>query len=152
MDKNSKIRKINKKKKTPTNTVTTKRICNAMVVMFIILFLLIGRIGFLQFVQGSSLKEQAFKQQTVSRLINPKRGNILDSTGKSLAISAKVDTVSINPSRIKDKTSELTKIKKEKVAKALSEIFELDYEETLAKFPPALILMKIPKDITHIII
>lgn len=134
MDKNNnKIRKINKRARTPANTVTTKRIRNAMAVMFIILFLLVGRIGFLQFVQGSSLKEQAFKQQTVSRLINPKRGNILDSTGKSLAISAKVDTVSINPSRIKDKTSELTKIKKEKVAKALSEIFELDYEETLAK-------------------
>ena len=133
MDKNNKVRKINKKSKTPTNTVTTKRLRNTMIVLFVILFLLIIRLGFLQFVQGSELKEKAFKQQTVSRLINPKRGNILDSTGKSLAISAKVDTVSINPERIKDKTDELTKAKKEKVAKAFSEIFELDYEETLAK-------------------
>ena len=34
------------------------------------------RLGFLQFVQGADLKEKAFKQQTVSKLINPKRGNI----------------------------------------------------------------------------
>lgn len=51
--------------------------------------------------------------------------------GKSLAISAHVDTVSINPTKIKD--DDKIKNKKEKVAKAFSEIFELDYEETLAK-------------------
>lgn len=124
---------MNKKNKTPSNTVTPKRIGKAMLCMFIVLFLLVVRIGYLQFVQGAELKEKAFKQQTISRLINPKRGNILDCNGKALAISAKVDTVSINPTRIKDSTDELTKVKKEKVAKALSEIFELDYEETLAK-------------------
>lgn len=51
--------------------------------------------------------------------------------GKSLAISAHVDTVSINPTKIQD--DKKIKNKKEKVAKAFSEIFELDYEETLAK-------------------
>lgn len=122
-----------KKVKTPANTVTSKRIRYAMLCLFFILFCLIIRLLFLQFVQGSNLKEKAFKQQTVSKLINPKRGNILDCNGKSLAISAKVDTVSINPTRIKGKTDEQTKIKKEKVAKAFSEIFELDYEETLEK-------------------
>lgn len=123
----------NKKVQTSANAVTKKRIRYAMLIIFIILFALVFRLGYLQIVQGATLKEKAVKQQTVSKLVSAKRGNILDATGKSLAISAQVDTVSINPTKIKGKTDEETKEKKEKLAKALSEIFELDYEETLEK-------------------
>ena len=77
---------------------------------------------------------------TASKIISPKRGTIYDSTGKALAVSAQVDTVSIDPTRIvveEDDSDEIdetkTKALKEKVAKAFSEIFELDYEETLEK-------------------
>lgn len=134
MDKNSKnIRKINKKAKMSSNTVTSKRIRVCMMCLLVVLTGLIVRIAFLQFVQGADLKEKAYKQQTVNKLVSAKRGNILDSTGKVLATSAQVDTVSINPTRIKGKNDEETKTKKEKLAKAFSEIFELDYEETLAK-------------------
>lgn len=134
MDKDSKkIKRTNKKSKTPANTVTSKRIRLCMMCLFIVLTGLMIRIAFLQFVQGSSLKEKAYKQQTVNKLVSAKRGNILDSTGKVLATSAQVDTVSINPTRIKGKNDEETKTKKEKLAKAFSEIFELDYEETLEK-------------------
>lgn len=110
-----------------------KRIRSLMAFILVIFLLLMVRLGFLQFVQGSSLKEQAYRQQTVNRLISPTRGNILDTTGKTLATSASVDTVSINPTKIKGKTDAETKTKKEKVAKAFSEIFELNYEETLEK-------------------
>lgn len=133
MDQKKKTKKIEKKEKVPSNTLTPKRLRMAMTCLFVILFGLIVRLGWLQFIQGASLKESAYKQQTVNRIINPKRGNILDTTGKSLAISAQVDTVSINPTKIKGKTEALTKEKKEKVAKAFSDIFELDYQETLDK-------------------
>ncbi len=122
-----------KQNKNMTNTIPAYKFRAVSALAFLALFLLIVRLIFLQFVQGASLKEAAYKQQTVNQLINPNRGNILDSTGKILATSAHVDTVSINPTKIKDTTEELTKQKKEKVAKAFSEIFELDYEETLAK-------------------
>ena len=82
--------------------------------------------GYLQIVQASWLQEKASRQQATSRIISPKRGIIYDSTGKVLAASAQVDTVTIDPSRIKEEN-------KEKVAKAFSEIFTLDYEETLTK-------------------
>ena len=131
--KNKKINKIKKFKKKDINTVTTVKIRVCMFCMFVVLFALIFRIGFLQFVQGADLKEKAYKQQTVNKLISAKRGNILDSTGKVLATSAQVDTVSINPTKITGKTEKETKEKKESLAKALSEIFELDYEETLSK-------------------
>lgn len=103
------------------------------------MILLIVRLGWLQFVKGSWLKEQMYSQLITSRIISPKRGTIYDANGKELAISAAVDTVTINPNLImvSDENKELSEIKtkalKEKVAKALSEIFELDYQKTLEK-------------------
>ena len=76
---------------------------------------------------GSRLKELAYMQQTLDRSINPKRGTIYDTTGKNvLAISSTVETVTVNPGNI-------AKEDKEKVAKKLSELFELDYETVLKK-------------------
>lgn len=125
--------KLKLKNRKPANTVTSKRIQSAMIVLFTLFLALIFRLGFLQIVQGADYKEQAVKQQTMSKLISAKRGNILDATGKSLAISARVDTVSINPTKIKGKNEQQTKEIKEKLAKAFSEIFELNYEEVLEK-------------------
>ena len=76
----------------------------------------------------------AYKQLITTRVISTKRGTIYDSLGNQLAISSEVDTISINPSKIKvENDEEKTKALKEQVAKALSEIFELDYEEVLTK-------------------
>ena len=116
-----------------------ERLKRILLVFFFIFLLLIGRLGWLQLVQGADLKEEMYRQLTTSQTISPKRGTIYDSTGKALAISAQVDTVSINPTEIvvKDEdehTAEvLTKELKENVAKAFSDIFDLDYEETLEK-------------------
>ncbi|MBR0351219.1 MAG: PASTA domain-containing protein [Clostridia bacterium] len=116
------------------NFIYSNKLTIIFTVFIVLLIVLILRLGFLQFVQGNSLKESAYKQQTINQIISPKRGNIYDSSGtKALAISARVDTVTINPSKIVDKTDEKTKELKEKVAKAFSEIFELDYDSTLAK-------------------
>ena len=94
---------------------------------FLVLIFLIIRIGFLQFVKGEELQTLAYDQQVLNRNINAKRGTIYDSTGKYiLAISSTVSTITINPTNI-------SKENKEKVAKALSDIFELDYETVLKK-------------------
>ncbi len=110
-----------------TNVSRKRRIIYTLFISFLILSLLVIRIGFIQFVQGEELKAMAYQQQSLDRKINPKRGTIYDATGKNiLAVSATVETVSVNPTNIKEED-------KEKVAKAFSEIFELDYEKTLAK-------------------
>ena len=104
-----------------------KRMRNMLFISFLIFFLLIVRVGWIQFVQGSELQSMAYSQQTLNRAINPKRGTIYDRTGEIvLAESATVETVTINPTNIK-------KEDKEKVAKVLSDMFELDYENTLKK-------------------
>lgn len=128
--------KTSKVKKTVTKSERLKRL---LLVFFLVLILLIGRLGWIQFVQGAELKESMYRQLTASKIISPKRGTIYDSTGKALAISAQVDTVSVDPTRIivedDDGNIDETKTKelKEKVAKAFSEIFELDYNETVEK-------------------
>ena len=122
---NKKITKINQEFKSQ-NFIYIKKLKNIFIVIILIFVLLIGRIGFLQFVEGGYLKERAYNQQSINQIISPKRGSIYDSTGKILATSASVDTITINPVKIKNE-------KKESVAKAFSEIFELDYNETLAK-------------------
>ena len=61
-------------------------------VVCLVLFTLMFRIGYLQFVQGASLKEAAIKQQTTSRIISPSRGAIYDSKGKPLAITFQYTT------------------------------------------------------------
>lgn len=104
-----------------------------LVFILLILAALIGRIAWLQFVEGGFLREQAYSQQTINQIISPKRGNIYDSTGKTLATSAQVDTVTVNPKKIKSNSDEATVSLKEKIAHGLSEIFEIDYNEILGK-------------------
>ena len=115
------------------NIVSVKKIKTAFIVTIIILIALIARLFYLQIADGDHLYQLALKQQTTTEIISSKRGNIYDSTGSSLAISETVDTITINPSKIKGKTDEETTKLKETVAKGLSEIFELDYKETLEK-------------------
>ena len=115
------------------NLMHYKKLRVTLIVVILILLLLIVRIGFLQFVQGNYLKELAYNQQTINQIISPKKGNIYDSTGKALAISAQVDTITINPNKLVKNSNDETKEFKEKIAKGLSEIFELNYDEVLEK-------------------
>lgn len=104
-----------------------KRMRIWMLVVVLICVLFIGRIGWIQFVMGDELQSMAYVQQTLDRSINPKRGTIYDATGKTvLAVSATVNTITVNPVNI-------AKNDKEKVAKAFSNIFELDYDTVLKK-------------------
>ncbi len=115
------------------NLIYTPKLRNTFIVIIIIFILLLVRIGYLQFVDGAYLTELAYQQQTINQILSPKRGNIYDSTGKALAISAQVDTITINPTKIVGDTDEETKNLKETVAKGLSDIFALDYNETFEK-------------------
>ena len=131
-----KMRKKAKKKKDKIKfgqvekkgTITRKkRMRNAIITVFLVMILLVTRIAWIQFIDGDKLQYMAYVQHTLDRKINPKRGTIYDATGKKvLAVSATVRTVTVNPVNIK-------KEDKEKVARALSDIFGVNYETTLKK-------------------
>ena len=89
--------------------------------------IVIVRLIIVQFVEGDKWEQRAIDQAYVSRKITASRGTIYDRTEKNiLAQSSSVETVSVNPVNIQDSD-------KEKVAKMLSEIFEIEYENVLNK-------------------
>lgn len=109
------------------NISRMKRIKNMLFITFFILALLICRLGYIQLITGEELSSMAYKQQSLDRKINPKRGTIYDATKKNvLAVSASVEIVTINPVNIKEED-------KISVAKAFSDILGVDYEKTLKK-------------------
>ena len=111
----------------PISLTNKKKMKNALFITIIIFILLTARLSYIQFIWGAELSQMASSQQAQSRSITAKRGTIYDSTGKYvLAMSSSVESVSVNPTNI-------TNENKEKVAKALSEIFELDYETVFKK-------------------
>lgn len=117
MKQDEKISEISRRKRMRFWMIATCAIFSAFIL----------RIGWIQFIMGDELQAMAYKQQTLDRTINPKRGTIYDTTGKTiLAVSSTVNTITVNPVNI-------SKNDKEKVAEALSNIFELDYEKTLKK-------------------
>ena len=131
-NKKKKVSRI-KKPSIIENNISKKYLRNMLIVIITLFVLLTSRLFFLQIVDGEHLTNLAVEQQTTSEIISSKRGNIYDSTGVALAKSETVDTISINPKKIVKKKDKDTKAYKELVAKGLSNIFKLDYKETLAK-------------------
>ena len=126
------------------NLKNKKKMKNTLFIVFLILILLATRIAYIEFIQGKELQVLAYEQQVQKRTINPKRGTIYDSTEKyTLAVSSTAYTVSVNPTNIPEEI-------KEKVARKISEIFELDYENVIKKISKKssieTIVKKIEKD------
>ena len=109
------------------NLKNKKKMRNALFIAFLILILLISRIAYIEFIQGKELQTLAYEQLVQKRAVNPKRGTIYDASEKyTLAVSSTAYTVSVNPTNI-------AKENKEKIAKKLADLFELDYETVLKK-------------------
>jgi len=111
----------------PLSLTNKKKLRNTLLVALSIIILLTARVSYIQFIWGPELSTKASAQQSQSRSITAKRGTIYDSTGKYiLAVSSSVESVNVNPTNIPAED-------KEKIAQALSNIFELDYEKVLKK-------------------
>lgn len=137
---NNNYHKVNKKasKKKQPMKVSLKRLKIFEIVVILLIIVLVARVGYIQFVKGEYYKQKEYNQSTSSIVISAKRGTIYDSNQKALAISADVDTITVNPKQIVVKedgkeNTEKTQALREKLAKKFAEIFEIDYESTLEK-------------------
>ena len=110
-----------------SNKISKKRIAVILIITIIFMLALLGRVGYLQFIDGNRLQTLATSQQTLTETISAKRGTIYDSTGTTLAISYETDKVYVTPSLIKTDANKAT------VAQNLASILELDYNELLTK-------------------
>lgn len=101
--------------------------------VIILLVLVLGfgaiavRLLYLTLVQGPELQELAVDQQLVDTKLNAKRGTIYDAKGKILAQSATVWKVVLAPAYLE------TDEQRQYVAKNLSKILKLDYDNVLEK-------------------
>ena len=111
-------------------------------IFFVMGFIIICiKLFHVQFIKGKEYSKLATEQLNSTRSINSKRGIIYDSTKENiLAQSITVYTINLNPVKIKEEN-------KEKVALILSEIFELDYEETLKKTNQNVAVVNIAKKV-----
>lgn len=109
-----------------TNTLKVKKRSLFLLITYSVLIVaLMVRIGYYQIVMGEEYSKMAYEKQTRSRIINPKRGTIYDRNGKELAISASVETISVNPQDFKDKMKD-TPEKIDEIANELGRILEMD--------------------------
>ena len=89
------------------------------------------KLSYIIFIKGNAYKKAAYAQQTKSQIISSNRGTIYDTNGEVLAVSVSVDTISINPDKVKYESGKM--VEPEVLATEFSEVFGLNYEETLEK-------------------
>lgn len=132
------------------NIRVKKRSLFLLVIYSVLLVFLIGRVGYYQIVMGEEYSKKAYQKQTRSRIINPKRGTIYDRNGKELAISASVETISVNTPDFKDKMKD-TPERVDQIASDLGQILDMSPEEVkerlMANTGWSFIKRKVEKDI-----
>ena len=91
----------------------------------------VAKLSYIIFVKGNDYKKAAYAQQTKSQIIGSNRGTIYDTNGEVLAVSVSVDTISINPDKVKYESGK--QVEPEVLATEFAELFGLSYEDALAK-------------------
>ena len=115
-----------------------KRIIFLFVLIVIAFMFLIGRLAWVQVVDGMRLQEMAYEQQTRDRTINSSRGTIYSSDGKVLAISAAMETISVTPTQVENQAE---------LSQKLADLLGLTYDEVYEKVTADSALVTIAKNI-----
>ncbi|WP_058301838.1 penicillin-binding transpeptidase domain-containing protein [Gorillibacterium timonense] len=73
------------------------------VFFFLLFFIVVGRIYWIQVVEAAGLREKAEEMWTSEEILKPVRGSITDRNGRTLAEEAPAYTVALNPQIIHDR-------------------------------------------------
>ena len=90
-----------------------------------------ARIIYIDVVHGADYSERAYKQQVKNQIISPNRGTIYDTHGEILAQSISVDTISLNPGKVRYSNNKI--VPNEVIADGLSKIFDITNEKIIEK-------------------
>ena len=128
------------------SNLNMKKKMKVELILFCIGFLVISvKLAYVQFVKGGEYSSKAIEQLNNSRRIPANRGIIYDCNGEILANSSTVYTINVNPAKISMEN-------KEKVARSLTDIFSLEYEDVLKKVNQNVSVVNIakkqPKELT----
>lgn len=111
-----------------------KRLIFMLTCFEVLFFLLFIRVLYIQYFEADYYQQRAFEQQTRDRLIAPRRGDILDRNGVPIATTKSAASVSVIHAQIEDE---------EGVARQLSEMLKLDYNDVLEKVKKRVALTRI---------
>lgn len=103
-----------------TNMTLRKRLTLVFIVAGLFFFLLVGRLAWVQFVQGEELHHKALEVRLRDVPVEAKRGSVFDRNGKELVTSISVDSIYATPGQIKDPRA---------TAKKLAPVLDLDEEQ-----------------------
>ena len=93
-----------------TNTLVRKRLTIVFLVAAAVFIVLMGRLGWIQFVRGEELRIKAEEMRMRDIPVEAKRGTIYDRNGRELVTSISVDSVYAMPNLIKDPGSAAEKL------------------------------------------
>ena len=83
-----------------TSIIMRKRITVLFFFAAFLLFILVSRLAYIQFVQGDQLRQDALENRTRDIPVEAKRGSIFDRKGNELVTSVSVDSVFAIPSQV----------------------------------------------------
>ncbi len=106
------------------NKTMKKRLVFGYIVVFIVAIGIILRLGYWQIDQREVLLSRANSQWSLSIPIEPRRGTILDTKGRTMAINVNADTIAAIPPQIENI---------DHTAKVISEILNVNIESVLSK-------------------
>lgn len=112
-----------------------------ILISFTLLFVaLLGRLLWLQVIDGEWYKNKAHMQQVKDQIIDPNRGIIYDRNGKELAVNLPVKTISVDPILLGK-----SKMGIDQIAQKLSEILQMnkaDVQKILQKSAEYVVLKR----------
>ena len=116
------------------NLLIKKKLLFIIIAFIVSLIVIFIRIFYIQSIKADYLQGKAYEQQTRDRLISPNRGGIYDRNMVALATTETVSSISVIHNQVEEP---------EKVAKILSEVLELSYDDVLKKINKKVALERI---------
>jgi stage V sporulation protein D (sporulation-specific penicillin-binding protein) len=109
-----------------------KRMLLLMSIFTLIMIALLGKVFWIQVINGEWYRQKAFEQQNRDREISASRGTIFDRNGKELAISASVEMITVNPVELRKSYQDINALSYE-----FAEILGMDTNQVLKKLNKA---------------
>lgn len=101
--------------------IMQKRLKFLMVMFSVLVIVLVFRLAFIQFIDGSDITNRAFDLWSRNIPVEGQRGIIYDRNGKPIVNNTLAPTVALIPKQVENK---------EEVAKFLSEVLDISYEDS----------------------
>lgn len=114
------------KEDSPIDDKTKFKMAMPIGIIVVILLAVIGRVYYLQTVQGDELQKKAIGQSSRTITLKARRGSIIDRNGTELAVSVQAPSIVVRPRAVKDReavTQLLASVLKKPASKIRPKVF-----------------------------